>query len=273
MSAPPADPFEYSDRPVSILHVVVDGVTSKADLFRFLATHLSFPDYFGHNWDALMDCISDLHWMTATEVILSHPRLPPLSPADLRTYLEILAEAIQRRSSIEAPRLRVFFADQIAVAELLAKATLTPGELAVSADFDRALQLRDAGAYHEGIDLLESVVSRLGPADRRLVVMSRIQIAFMHGQRGDHPAAAHHFRLATSLDPESELASLGLFHALIRLVQTRDAMLEMVRFLRLRASSEYHDLMHGDFGDVLEPALASLRDEALQLLRRHGASN
>jgi hypothetical protein len=42
--------------------------------------------------------------------------------------------------------------------------------------------------------------------------MSRIQIAFMHGERGDHVAAAHHVRLATSLNPESELASLGLFH-------------------------------------------------------------
>jgi hypothetical protein len=272
VSEPPADPFEYSDRPVSILHVVVDGVTSRADLFRFLETQLAFPD-FGHTWGALKECLGDLAWLSATEVILSHPRLPPLSRADLRLYLEILADAVRERPASSSPRLRVFFTDRIAVAELLAKATLTPGELAVSADFDRALQLRDVGAYQEGIDLLESVVSRLGPADRRLVVMSRIQIAFMHHQRGDHSAAAHHFRRATSLAPESELASLGLFHALIRLVQTRDAMLEMVRFLRLRASSEYHDLMHGDFGDVLEPALASLRDEALELLRRHGASN
>jgi hypothetical protein len=119
VSAPPADPFEYSDRPVSILHVVVDGVTSKADLLRFLAAHLSFPDYFGHNWDALDECLRDLAWLPATEVILSHPRLPPLSPADLRVYLEILADAVRDPSAF--PRLRVFFADRLAVAELLAK--------------------------------------------------------------------------------------------------------------------------------------------------------
>src|SRR5205823_4068342 len=46
---------------------VLDGsrLASKADLLRELAAAFAFPSYFGHNWDALVDCWSDLSWLPA----------------------------------------------------------------------------------------------------------------------------------------------------------------------------------------------------------------
>src|SRR5947207_12960021 len=35
--------------------------TTTADLFDELAAALQFSDYFGENWDALVDCLSDQH--------------------------------------------------------------------------------------------------------------------------------------------------------------------------------------------------------------------
>ncbi|WP_344099876.1 barstar family protein [Myceligenerans crystallogenes] len=37
------------------------GFSSEHALFESMATSLSFPGYFGKNWDALADCLGDLH--------------------------------------------------------------------------------------------------------------------------------------------------------------------------------------------------------------------
>ncbi|MFK3981488.1 barstar family protein [Micromonospora sp. NPDC050397] len=55
-SPPPTDAAPPTDA------LVVDGTGSRtrAGLFAGWAVALSFPDYFGHNWDALFDCLRDL---------------------------------------------------------------------------------------------------------------------------------------------------------------------------------------------------------------------
>ena len=41
------------------------GCTDKAELLARIARTLRFPDWFGHNWDALADCLCDLSWLPA----------------------------------------------------------------------------------------------------------------------------------------------------------------------------------------------------------------
>ena len=40
--------------------VTLNGVVDKKGLMRTLAQQLGLPDHFGHNWDALADCLADL---------------------------------------------------------------------------------------------------------------------------------------------------------------------------------------------------------------------
>lgn len=40
-----------------------DEIIDQNSFFKEFATVLNFPNYFGHNWDAFYDCITDLSWI------------------------------------------------------------------------------------------------------------------------------------------------------------------------------------------------------------------
>lgn len=51
---------------------VIDGAVanSREGFFRTLAAALKFPEYFGHNWDAVYDCLTDLASADAEPAVL-----------------------------------------------------------------------------------------------------------------------------------------------------------------------------------------------------------
>nr|WP_242613767.1 barstar family protein [Herbihabitans rhizosphaerae] len=49
---------------------VVDGADGKRAMLDAIAAALCFPDYFGHNLDALYDCLTDLSWLPPGEHVL-----------------------------------------------------------------------------------------------------------------------------------------------------------------------------------------------------------
>jgi RNAse (barnase) inhibitor barstar len=72
------------------------AISDKAGLLRALGAALDFPDWFGHNWDALEDCLGDLSWIQSNcivVVIQDAGTLQQCAPADYRVALEIFADA------------------------------------------------------------------------------------------------------------------------------------------------------------------------------------
>ncbi|MBB4913261.1 barstar family protein [Streptosporangium saharense] len=58
------------------------GITTSAEAMSAIADALSFPDYFGHNLDALYDSLTDLEWLPAGEHLLVWTRSSVLREAD-----------------------------------------------------------------------------------------------------------------------------------------------------------------------------------------------
>jgi hypothetical protein len=88
----------------SHLALVRVAFADKAALLDNMASALGFPDWFGHNWDALEDCLTDLSWRDAPGTVLLIES--PHAGDDLGVLVDIL------RSSAEfwAGRGKPFFA-------------------------------------------------------------------------------------------------------------------------------------------------------------------
>jgi RNAse (barnase) inhibitor barstar len=104
--------IRFADRPphggqeVLVVHVP-SGLSTKTNLLEALSRSLQFPPYFGENWDALEECLSDLSWLHVTKIVLWHDDLPiELQPDEVRQYLAVLSNVAQKPGSVE---LEVFF--------------------------------------------------------------------------------------------------------------------------------------------------------------------
>ena len=72
------------------------------ELFCEFSRVLGFPSYFGHNWDALVDCLDDLHgdWHGNSDVAVVVDNADSLLVADfLPLFVSVLCQAAERANS------------------------------------------------------------------------------------------------------------------------------------------------------------------------------
>jgi RNAse (barnase) inhibitor barstar len=70
-----------------------------------LADALQFPEYFGHNWDALEECLADLEWLPAKGYVLLFTEAECIlagNEDDFATFLEVLNDAGEAWASRQA---------------------------------------------------------------------------------------------------------------------------------------------------------------------------
>jgi RNAse (barnase) inhibitor barstar len=82
---------------------VVPAATDKNGILDAFATALDLPDWFGHNWDALVDALRGLEGREGRPIALVWDRVRTLRAADRETYaivLDILEQVADEREDL-----------------------------------------------------------------------------------------------------------------------------------------------------------------------------
>jgi RNAse (barnase) inhibitor barstar len=107
------------DAGFDVARVDLASATDKDALLSRFASALAFPQWFGGNWDALEDCLTDLAWRAGERHVLlieGFEELRALHPDDFGVLLDILASGAQYWKE----RGRAFFAVFVDPAHALA---------------------------------------------------------------------------------------------------------------------------------------------------------
>ena len=81
----------------AFFHIEGKNIARKEQLLNHVATALRFPDDFGHNWDALEECLTDLEWVDADGYLFYYDHIDGLlnaHPDQFETLVEILRDAV-----------------------------------------------------------------------------------------------------------------------------------------------------------------------------------
>jgi RNAse (barnase) inhibitor barstar len=81
----------------AFFHLEGRHIARKEQLLKHVAMTLDFPADFGHNWDALEECLTDLEWVDGEGYVIYYDHIDPLlseHPDQFETLVEILRDAV-----------------------------------------------------------------------------------------------------------------------------------------------------------------------------------
>ncbi len=142
---------------------------------------------------------------------------------------------------------------------------------AVQAHFRRGLEARDLGDQETAAECFSLALALVKPEQRSRKAGLQALLGNICQSQGDYAKAAQLFRDSSLASPRSELASVGLFNALVRQGLTSEALREVLRFLSIHDSTNYHEVLTDGSWDALLPNERALVDEARQTLATYAA--
>lgn len=95
-----------ADLDYKTFHLDLSAARSKSHLLDLIASTMAFPEYFGRNWDALLDLMSDLSWWPASGYVLiidGARQFNDVATSDFSTFLEVVVDAVERMRANRIP--------------------------------------------------------------------------------------------------------------------------------------------------------------------------
>jgi RNAse (barnase) inhibitor barstar len=95
-----------TERKFAVFRVNLAGCAETSEVLDRFQAELKFPDWFGGNWDALNDCLTDFSWREAVGYLLVIEKPGDFREAgddDFDTLISILSEASASWSGLGVP--------------------------------------------------------------------------------------------------------------------------------------------------------------------------
>src|SRR5262245_23923089 len=93
---------------LSLARIALQDVTGKSALLRRIAARLGFPAWFGENWDALEDCLTDLSWLEGEGCVVVFEGFQFLPADELGVLIAVAISAAECWTERGKPFFAVF---------------------------------------------------------------------------------------------------------------------------------------------------------------------
>lgn len=93
---------------LSFARIALHDAADKRKLMQRIAATLGFPDWFGENWDALEDCLTDLSWCEAKGHVLVFEGFQFLPAEEVGVLIDVLISAAEFWPGLGKPFFAVF---------------------------------------------------------------------------------------------------------------------------------------------------------------------
>lgn len=93
---------------LQVSRISLAGVRDKPALLASVGRALRFPSWFGENWDALEDCLTDLSWLEAQGHVLLIEGSAGIARQDFAVFAEVLGSAARHWAAHGKPFFAVF---------------------------------------------------------------------------------------------------------------------------------------------------------------------
>ena len=94
------------NRGIQVFYLDGREICDKQSFLHKVAEAMKFPDYFGYNWDALDECITDLDWCPAERYILIYDQPEIFSkaePTEWKIAYDVLRSAVDYWQGTDTP--------------------------------------------------------------------------------------------------------------------------------------------------------------------------
>jgi tetratricopeptide (TPR) repeat protein len=134
--------------------------------------------------------------------------------------------------------------------------------------FELAIELRDKGELRDSIKVFYKILDDY-PTDKKTFVIFSV-LAGVHADLGENDKALINFKKATELNPKSELASLGLYVTYAKLDRNKEAIHELIRYLKTNPADLYKDTLEELLESLEEGYMTDYEDDIKNLARVNG---